>query len=43
MSPKDEDELKNIANNSNMPINKKTIEAIMASLPTAQNFLEKRS
>jgi|GEM_PF-1810345 len=43
MSTKDIDELKKIANNKNIPINKKSIEAIMNSLPTAQKFLENRS
>ncbi len=43
LSDTDKDELKNIVNNENMPINKKTVEAIMKSLPTAQNFLKKRS
>lgn len=42
MSDADKDELKKIVDDENMPINAKTVKAIMASLPTAQKFLEKR-
>lgn len=43
MSDADKAELKKIADNTNMPINAKTVKAIMAALPTAQSFLEKRA
>lgn len=43
MSEQDKIDLKKIVDNDKMPINKKSIEVIMASLPIAQNFLEKRS
>ncbi len=43
LSNADKAELKKIVDDEKMPINKKTIEAIMKSLPTAQKFLEKRA
>lgn len=43
MSETDKAELKKIADNANMPINAKTVKAILAAIPTAQSFLEKRA
>jgi hypothetical protein len=43
MSEQDKADLKKIVNNEKMPINKKTVEAILASLPTAKSFLDKRA
>jgi hypothetical protein len=42
MTSEDNVFLQNIADNVDMPINKKTINAIKKALPTAQNLLEKR-